>query len=44
VLGGIGIDVARFKSAVFGVEIGTSAMIRSGVLVASDLRVGVAFD
>jgi hypothetical protein len=44
VLGGIGLDVARFKWAVFGVEIGTSAMIHKGVLIASDLRVGVAFD
>lgn len=44
VLGGIGLDVARFKWAVLGVEIGTSAMIRSGVLIASDLRLGVAID
>lgn len=44
VLGGVGIDVARFKWAVLGFEIGTSAMIRSGVLIASDVRVGLAFD
>lgn len=44
VLGGIGIDFARFKWAVFGIEIGTSAMVRSGVVVASDLRLGVTFD
>jgi hypothetical protein len=44
VLGGIGVDVARFKWAVFGIEFGASAMIRSGVVVASDLRLGVAFD
>jgi hypothetical protein len=44
VLGGIGLDVARFKRAVFGLEIGTSAMVRSGVVVASDLRLGVALD
>jgi hypothetical protein len=44
VLGGVGVDVARFKSAVFGIEIGTSVMVHSGVLVASDLRLGVAFD
>lgn len=44
VLGGIGLDVARFKWAVFGVEIGTSVMVHSGALVASDLRVGVQFD
>jgi hypothetical protein len=44
VLGGIGVDIARFKWAVFGVELGTSVMVHSGALVASDLRVGVAFD
>jgi hypothetical protein len=44
VLGGIGVDFARFKWAVFGVEIGTSVMVHSGVVVASDLRLGVAFD
>jgi hypothetical protein len=44
VLGGIGVDVARFKWAVLGVEIGTSVMVHSGALVASDLRLGVAFD
>lgn len=44
VLGGIGVDFARFKRAVFGLEIGTSAMVRSGVVVASDLRLGVALD
>ncbi|HEX3476951.1 MAG TPA: hypothetical protein VHT91_18130 [Kofleriaceae bacterium] len=44
VLGGIGLDLARFKWAVFGLEIGTSAMIRGGVVLASDLRLGVAFD
>jgi hypothetical protein len=44
VLGGIGIDIARFKRAVFGVEIGTSVMVHSGALVASDLRLGVQFN
>jgi len=44
VLGGIGVEIARFKWAAFGLEIGTSAMVRSGVVVASDLRLGVAFD
>jgi hypothetical protein len=44
VLGGIGVDFARFKWAVFGIELGTSAMVRSGVVLASDLRLGVAFD
>jgi hypothetical protein len=44
VLGAIGLDLARFKWAVFGVEIGTSVMVHSGALVASDLRLGVQFD
>lgn len=44
VLGGIGLDIARFKWAVVGLEIGTSVMVHSGALVASDLRLGVAFD
>jgi hypothetical protein len=44
VLGGIGIDIARFKRAVFGVEIGTSVMVHSGALVASDLRLGVQYN
>lgn len=44
VLGGIGLDLARFKWAVFGLEIGTSVMARSGVLIASDLRLGVQLD
>jgi len=45
VLGGIGVDIARFKSAVLGLEVGTSAMINSdGVLVASGLNLGLSFD
>jgi hypothetical protein len=44
VLGGIGLDLARFKWAVLDVEIGTSVMVHSGALVASDLRLGVQFD
>jgi hypothetical protein len=44
VLGGLGVDIARIKWAVFGVELGTSVMVGSGVMVASDLRFGVAFD
>lgn len=44
VLGAIGLDVARFKWVVFDVELGTSVMVRSGALVASDLRLGVQFD
>jgi hypothetical protein len=44
-LGGVGIDVARFKWAVLSVEVATSAMInREGVLVASGLHVGLSFD
>jgi hypothetical protein len=45
VLGGVGVDLARFKSAVLGLEVGTSAMInRDGLLVASGLNLGLAFD
>ena len=45
VLGGVGVDVARFKSAVLGFEVGTSAMInREGVLLASGLNLGLSFD
>jgi hypothetical protein len=45
VLGGVGVDVARFKSAVVGLEIATSAMLnRDGVLIASGARLGVSFD
>ena len=44
VLGGIGVDIARIKWAVFGVELGTSVMVHSGVVLASDLGLGVAFD
>jgi len=44
VLGGIGIDVLRFKWAMLGLETGTSAMVtRSGVLVASSLSLGLSF-
>ena len=42
---GIGLEVARFKWAVLGFETATSAMInRDGVLVASQLNLGLAFD
>ncbi len=44
VLGGVGLDVARFKWAVFGFEVGTSVMVGSGVLVASDLRLCMQID
>jgi hypothetical protein len=44
-LGGIGVEALRFRWGVFGVEVATSAMAnRDGVLVASDLLLGVAFD
>lgn len=45
VLGGVGVDLARFKAAVLGLEVATSAMINSdGVLVASGLNLGLSFD
>lgn len=45
VLGGLGLELARFKWAVFGVEIAASAMVNGdGVLVASDLALGLSFD
>lgn len=45
VLGGVGIDLARFKAAVLDLEVGTSAMVnRDGVLVASGLNLGLSFD
>ena len=43
-LSGVGIDVARVKWAVFGIEIGTSVLVTRGVMVASDLRLSLAFD
>jgi hypothetical protein len=45
VLFGVGVDLARFKSVVLGLETGTSAMInREGVLIASGLNLGLSFD
>ncbi|HEY6174833.1 MAG TPA: hypothetical protein VIX73_10330 [Kofleriaceae bacterium] len=44
VLGGIGVDLARVKWAVFGIEATTTAMINGGVLLGSSLKLGVAFD
>jgi len=45
VLGGLGVDLVRFKWAVLGIEFGASAMINGdGVLVASSAGIGVAFD
>jgi len=44
-LAGIGLDIARFKWAVLGIEAATFAMINSqGVLLASHLNLGMAFD
>jgi hypothetical protein len=45
VLGGVGVDLARFKSVVLDLELETSAMINSdGVLIASGAHVGLSFD
>jgi hypothetical protein len=44
VLGGIGVDFARFRWAVLDLEFETSAMVRSGVVVASDLRLGLTIE
>ena len=45
VLGGLGVDLVRFKWAVLGIEFGASAMINGdGVLIASGACLGVAFD
>lgn len=45
VLAGVGVDLARFKSAVLGIEFGTSAMINNdGVLLASGAHLGLSFD
>jgi hypothetical protein len=45
VLGGVGVDLARFKAAVLDLELGVSAMINSdGVLVASGAHLGLSFD
>jgi hypothetical protein len=45
VLGGLGVDLLRFKWAVLGIEFSTSAMINGdGVLVATGANVGLAFD
>jgi len=44
-LAGVGVDLARFKSAVLGLEFGTSAMLSNdGVLLASSAHFGVSFD
>lgn len=44
-LGGVGVDLARFKSVVLDLEIETSAMINNdGVLIASGAHVGLSFD
>lgn len=44
-LGGLGIELLRFKSAALGVEAGTSAMInRDGVVISTGLGLDVSFD
>lgn len=44
-LAGIGVDIARFKWAVLGLEAATSAGVnREGVLLASHLNLGLSFD
>lgn len=44
-LGGVGVDLARFKSVVLDLEIETSAMINNdGVLMASGAHIGLSFD
>jgi hypothetical protein len=43
-LGGIGVDLARVKWAVFGLEASTTAMINGGVLLGSSLKLGISFD
>ena len=45
VLGGLGVDLVRWKSVVLGIELGASAMISGdGVLIASGASLGLAFD
>jgi hypothetical protein len=45
VLGGVGVDIARFKWAVLTLDAATSAMInREGVLIVSGLKLGLSFD
>jgi len=45
VIGGIGVDLMRFKFAVVGIEFAASAMInRDGLLFASGADVGLSFD
>lgn len=45
VLGGVGVELLRFKWAVLGFEIGTSAMVSSdGLLIASGAGLDLAFD
>ncbi|MEO7730810.1 MAG: hypothetical protein ABIY55_07555 [Kofleriaceae bacterium] len=45
VLGGVGLDLARWKWAVLTIDAATSAMInREGVLIVSGLKLGLSFD
>ena len=43
-LGGAGVEVARFKWAVLGFALEASAMVNGGVLIAGDLGATLAFD
>lgn len=44
-IGGLGVDLLRFKATVVGIEVSTSAMInRDGVLMANNFAVGWSFD
>ena len=43
-LGGVGVELARFKWAVIGLEASTTAMINGGVLLGSSLKLGLSFD
>jgi hypothetical protein len=44
VLGGIGVELARIKWAVIGLEATTTAMINSGVLLGSSLKLGLSIE
>lgn len=43
-LGGIGVELARIKWAVIGLEATTTAMINSGVLLGSSLKLGLSIE
>lgn len=43
-LAGLGVELARIKWAVIGLEASTTAMINSGVLLGSSLKLGISID